>query len=53
MHFLPAAYDSWFDYTNDWENVVKNNPDIPVLNLYFEDMKKVEWNYNKYYMTSL
>lgn len=33
-------YGSWFDYTLSWEQVIKNNPDLPVYIISYENMKK-------------
>ena len=32
---------SWFDYVLDWEETFKNNPHLPALVLYYEDIKEV------------
>ncbi|XP_076081943.1 sulfotransferase 1B1-like [Mytilus galloprovincialis] len=36
----PKSVDgnSWFDYTNDWEKTIVDNPDYPIHIMYFEDM---------------
>ncbi|XP_067648867.1 sulfotransferase 1A1-like [Haliotis asinina] len=34
------AYGSWMDYVLDWEQVKKDNPDLPVLTLFYEDIKE-------------
>lgn len=31
-------YNSWFDYTNDWEKTIIDNPDYPIHIMYYEDM---------------
>ncbi|XP_071093523.1 sulfotransferase 1A2-like [Haliotis cracherodii] len=33
-------YGSWMDYISDWEEVKKTNPDLPVLTLFYEDLKQ-------------
>ncbi|XP_046360199.2 sulfotransferase 1A1-like isoform X2 [Haliotis rufescens] len=33
-------YGSWMDYVTDWEQVKKTNPDLPVLTLFYEDIKQ-------------
>ncbi|XP_046575821.1 sulfotransferase 1A3-like [Haliotis rubra] len=33
-------YGSWMDYVLDWEQVKKDNPDLPVLTLFYEDIKE-------------
>ncbi|XP_046339055.1 sulfotransferase 1A1-like isoform X2 [Haliotis rufescens] len=33
-------YESWMDYVIDWEQVKKTNPDLPVLTLFYEDIKQ-------------
>ncbi|XP_071115994.1 sulfotransferase 1A1-like [Haliotis cracherodii] len=33
-------YGSWMDYVIDWEQVKKTNPDLPVLTLFYEDVKQ-------------
>ncbi|KAK3093124.1 hypothetical protein FSP39_011381 [Pinctada imbricata] len=33
-------YGSWFDYTVDWERVMKEDPEYPVHMMYYEDMKE-------------
>lgn len=35
-----VPFDSWFDYTKDWQRTIEQHPDIPVLYLYYEDMKQ-------------
>ncbi|KAK7494089.1 hypothetical protein BaRGS_00014747, partial [Batillaria attramentaria] len=32
--------DSWFDYVLGWEQTLKNNPQLPVLTMYYEDVKE-------------
>ncbi|XP_046575815.1 sulfotransferase 1A3-like [Haliotis rubra] len=34
------AYGSWMDYVLDWEQVKKDNPDLPVLTILYEDIKE-------------
>ncbi|XP_067664922.1 sulfotransferase 1A1-like [Haliotis asinina] len=33
-------YGSWIDYVLEWEQVKKDNPDLPVLTLLYEDIKE-------------
>ncbi|XP_067664985.1 sulfotransferase 1A1-like [Haliotis asinina] len=33
-------YGSWIDHIIDWEQVKKTNPDLPVLTLFYEDIKQ-------------
>ncbi|XP_067664994.1 sulfotransferase 1A2-like [Haliotis asinina] len=33
-------YGSWIDYITDWEEVKRTNPDLPVLTLFYEDIKQ-------------
>lgn len=33
-------YGSWFDYTLEWEKVIKDNPDYPFHLISYEDMKE-------------
>ncbi|XP_067648886.1 sulfotransferase 1A1-like [Haliotis asinina] len=33
-------YGSWIDYILDWEKVKQDNPDLPVLTLFYEDIKE-------------
>ncbi|XP_064611115.1 sulfotransferase 1A1-like isoform X2 [Liolophura sinensis] len=44
-YFLMAVegkvdYGTWFDFTKQYEQFFSGHPDIPVLRLYFEDMKQ-------------
>ena len=34
----------WFEYELQWEQFTKENPDYPILNLYYEDLKQVSYN---------
>ncbi|XP_067648877.1 sulfotransferase 1A2-like [Haliotis asinina] len=34
------VYGSWIDYVLDWEQVKQDNPDLPVLTLFYEDIKE-------------
>ncbi|XP_046568190.1 sulfotransferase 1A2-like [Haliotis rubra] len=34
------CYGSWFDHTRHWEEVKKDNPDHPILTLFYEDFKE-------------
>lgn len=33
-------YGNWFDYVLKWEQFFRDNPDVPALVLYYEDVKK-------------
>ncbi|XP_067673857.1 sulfotransferase 1B1-like [Haliotis asinina] len=45
-HFLDmfldgkVPYGSWFDYIEAWDTIMRENPDLPVHVVRFEDMKK-------------
>lgn len=41
VFFFAVEYGSWFDYTLDWEKVIKHNPDHPFLVLSYENLKAV------------
>ncbi|XP_071092796.1 sulfotransferase 1A1-like [Haliotis cracherodii] len=40
LHIVTVMYGSWMDYVSDWEQVKKRNPDLPVLTLFYEDLKQ-------------
>lgn len=44
-------YGKWFDYMLEWEKVFKKYPELPVLLIKYEDIKKVTDNY--YFSSSL
>ncbi|XP_067665136.1 sulfotransferase 1B1-like [Haliotis asinina] len=35
-----VPYGSWFDYKLEWEDIRKQHPDLPLMDLTFEDMKQ-------------
>ena len=36
---------AWYEYELQWEQFTKANPDYPILNLYYEDLKQVSFLY--------
>ena len=38
---LAVPGGSWFDYVLGWEETLKNNPQLQVLVLHYEDVKEV------------
>lgn len=38
---VAVDYGSWFDYTLEWEKVIKDNPDYPFHIISYEEMKAV------------
>ncbi|XP_045161909.2 sulfotransferase 1E1-like [Mercenaria mercenaria] len=35
-----AEYQSWFEYVLEWEELMANNPELPVHLIYYEDLKE-------------
>ena len=43
----------WYQYELEWEQFSRDNPDYPILNLYYEDLKQVYSHLNQHKMIHL